>query len=319
MQDERSALQAAPPHFKNATPGVTLELLSLFVAVADAGAIAQAARGLQMAPSVATRKIAALEAALQARLFDRTTRRIHLTAAGAVALAWARDVVAGHTRLADELTAMQGRPSGVLRLVMNEYVCTVLLPPFLAAFSRKFPEIRYIVTMSDTLVTADDRDYDVAVHSGQVPDSSLMGVRIRPVQRVLCASPDYLARRGEPRSLQDLAEHDCLVHRQSAGGAWFFKQGDTILRQEIRETVLANSYLPLIQFARQGMGLIRVSRTAVRDDLAAGRFVQVLPEYANVYPDGQSPEIWILYPGKRLLQRTRMFVSELTDYLKHLE
>ena len=304
--------------YDQGAPRVTLELLELFVSVAQAGTIALAARNLHMVPSVATRKIAALEAALRARLFDRTTRRIHLTEAGILALEWAKAVLGGHERLADELSALQDQPSGLLRLVVNEYVGTVLLPAFLEGFSLRYPQIRYVVTMADALVTPENRDYDVAVHSGRVPDSGLMGVRIRTVQRVLCASPGYLARRGTPQRLEELASHDCLVHSQNAGGAWVFLRDGKVIRQPINQLLLANSYLPLLEFARRGMGIVRLSQTAVRDDLAAGRLVRVLPEFANVYPDGELPGMWILYPEGRQMQRTRLFVAELSVYLREL-
>lgn len=304
--------------FEHARPRVTLELLELFIEVASAGTIALAARKRHMVPSVATRKIAALEEALRARLFDRTTRRVHLTEAGTLALEWAKEVVAGHERLADELSALRDQPSGVLRLVVNEYTCTTLLPEFLSGFAQRYPQIRFDIRMTDDLVTSHDPHYDVAVHSGRVPDSGLMGVRIRAVERVLCAAPEYIARRGMPQQLSDLSEHDCLVHSQNAGGFWMFVQGEQMIKQPIRQLVLANSYLPLIEFARRGMGIVRVSQTAVRDDLQSGRLVRVLPAFRNVYPDGELPGMWILFPNGRQLQRTRLFVAELTAFLRAL-
>ncbi len=299
-----------------ALPPVSLELLRLFVLVARSGTIAVAARELHMVPSVASRKIAALERAFQTRLFDRTTRRIHLTEAGALALDWARSVVEGHENVSDELAALQGSPSGLIRLVMNEYIGTALLPPFLAAFSLRYPQIRYAITMSDQLVGPDERGYDVAVHSGRVPDSGLMGVHIMDVQRLLCASPAYLARRGVPQVLPDLARHDCIAHQQNAGGAWHFRHGDRMLRQPIHQLLVADSYVALVQFALQGLGVVRVSISGVREALASGALVQVLPEYQSVYPDGGLPALWVLYPNRQPLRRTRLFVDEMSTYLR---
>src|SRR3954469_1367080 len=150
----------------SAMPPVSLDAVELFLAVAKCGTISLAARELGMVPSVATRKIAALEAALKTRLFERTTRRIHLTEAGAVALDWATGIIEGYETLADRLAALQESPSGLIRLVMNEYIGTVLLPPFLADFTKRYPKIRYTLTLTDGLVDPDERGYDVAVHSG---------------------------------------------------------------------------------------------------------------------------------------------------------
>lgn len=300
----------------SAIPHISLELLELFLAVVRSGTISEAARKLNMVPSVASRKIATLESALKTRLFERTTRRIHLTEAGAVALEWATAMVEGHEHLADELATMQELPSGLLRLVMNEYIGTLVLPPFLAAFSQRYPQIRYAITLRDELVDPDERGYDVAVHSGRVPESGLMGVRILDVHRVLCATPAYLARRGVPRKLSDLMMHDCLAHQQSAGSVWHFRIGDQMFRQPINQFVLADSYLALLEYVRQGLGIIRLSITAVQQELASGALVQVLPEYQNVYADGEPPALWVLYPNRKLLQRTRLFVNELSEHLR---
>jgi DNA-binding transcriptional LysR family regulator len=295
---------------------ISLESLALLIAIADAGTITAAAKRLHLVPSVATRKIAALERAMETRLFDRTTRRIHLTEAGVAALAWARAVVEGFERLSDELSVGKRELSGSLRLVLNEYLGTVVLPPFLADFSRRHPGIVFDIELSDALVPADARDYDVAVHSGRVPDSALKGVRIRLVHRVLCASPDYLQREGVPLDLASLARHKCLAHRQQLGGTWAFRHKGRTVRQAIRPVVVANSYLPLIELARAGMGIILVSDTAVWRDLESGRLVRILPDHESIYSDGEEPAVWALYPDGRMLKRVRVFLQELSGFLK---
>jgi LysR family transcriptional activator of dmlA len=298
------------------TPRVSLELLELFERVARAGTISAAARALNLSPSLATRKLAALEAAMKARLFERTTRRVRLTEAGATALVWARHVLEGYEQLSDDLGTLQGQPSGTIRLALNEYVASVLLPPFLEAFSRRYPEIRYDITNTDAIVDLGEGGYDVAVHSGHIPDSSVVGIRLRGVQRILCAAPSYLARRGRPTRLEELADHACLVHTPTEPGHWFFKRGKQVIGQPVNAAIVADSYLPLLEFARCGLGIIRVSRAAIQADLASGKLVPVLPEFQCVYPAGELPGIWILYPNRRLLRRTRLFVDELAAYVR---
>lgn len=299
-------------------PPVSLDAIELFLTIAKCGTIAHAARELGMVPSVATRKIAGLETLLSTKLFERTTRRIHLTEAGVVALDWARGVMDGYENLADGLASLRGSPSGIIRLVMNEYIATALLPEFLAQFSQRYPNIHYTLTLTDGLVDPDERGYDVSVHSGRVPESGLTGIRVLEMERLLCASPEYLARRGTPTCLADLEHHDCLAHRQAAGGVWHFRQEGRIIRQSINQWMLADCYMALWELARKGLGVMRVSAWAVRDDLAAGRLVRILPEYENVYPDGALAGIWILYPNRSLLHRTRLFVTELTAYLRKI-
>ncbi|NYE24832.1 LysR family transcriptional regulator [Pigmentiphaga litoralis] len=297
---------------------ISLELLGLFVEVVERQSISAAARAWQIAPSLAARKIGRLEAELDTRLFDRTTRRIHLTEAGVLTLAWARDVLAHHDRLTDDIDALQGQLAGNLRLVMSEYVSTILTPAFLAAFSRRYPRIRFSIAIMDDIVGIEKRDYDVAIQSGRLPDSTLKGVRIRDYRRVLCAAPSYLARRGKPTSIESLIEHDCLTHQQAIDGYWTFRKGTDVIRQRVHQLLFSNSYLPLIALARHGMGIIQASTGSVRDAVKNGELVCLLDEYECVNSDGSSLATWLLYPGGRVSARTRIFISELTAYIRDL-
>lgn len=295
---------------------VTIELLGLFARVAELGSIAGAARELNVSPSVATRRLASLERALSTRLFQRTTRSLKLTEGGAIALEWARQSLESYGKVTDDLAAIEGRPSGLVRLVANEFAAVYYLPPFLSRFARDYPDIRLSITTTDNVVNLVEQGCDVALHSGQIPDSSYVGVRVREFQRVLCASPAYLERRGVPRRLEDLARHDCLVHEPTEPVNWMFRRGKRLVSHPIRQYVVANNHVVLIELARHGMGIIRISRNAVGAWLRAGELVQVLPEYQCVYPSGELPGLWILYPNRRLLTRTRVFVDALA---KHLE
>ncbi|MDB5822422.1 MAG: hypothetical protein JWR21_1126 [Herminiimonas sp.] len=297
---------------------LSLELLELFVAVVQHESISAAARIWNISPSLATRKVAALEAELNAHLLDRTTRRIHLTEAGRVTLTWAKKVISGHSQLSDELAVLQQKLSGTLRVVSNEYLLTAVLPDFLSTFSSKFPEIRFVLTMTDSVVSNEKRDYDVAIHSGQIPDSTLKGIRIRNFQRVLCASPEYLKRRGVPERIQALLEHDCLTHQQAAEGYWTFRKDKRVVKQKLNPTVLSSSHLPLIALAKNGMGIVQISRGSIRKELGSGELVTLLDDYECVNQDGTRPATWVIFPGERELTRTQVFISELTKYLRNV-
>lgn len=293
-----------------------MDQLRLFVRVADLGSIAGAARGLDVSPSFATRRIAALERALDTRLFQRTTRSVKLTEGGAIALKWAKAALEQYTQVADDLAAVESRPSGLIRVALTEYAALVFLPEFLTDFGRRYPEIRFDITTTDDAVNLVNEGYDVAVHSGLIPDASFVGVRLRDVQRVLCASSAYLERMGLPRRLEDLAEHNCLVHAPTEPKNWFFKRDKRVIGQSLNQYIMVDDYLVLIELARSGLGIIRISRNVVREDLRSGRLIQVLPEYQCVYSTGELPGMWIIYPNRRLLLRTRVFVDALTKYLR---
>ena len=290
-------------------PPVSLDLAKLFTLVARIGTIAGAARALNMDASLATRKLAQLEAALGARLVERTTRSMKLTEAGRVALAWAIEAVESFEDATDEVASLQERPSGVIRLAVAQYTALQYLPGLLAEFCTAYPEVHLVLSTTDSLVNLVDDGYDVAIHSGQIPASGMVGKRLRQFQRILCAAPDYLAARGTPARPEDIASHDCLVHSANEPRTWCFQRGASLVSQPVRARVESDNYAVLLELARQSLGILRVSENLVLEDIRAGRLVQVLPAYKCVYPNGELPGLWLLYPSRRLPYRTRLFVD----------
>ena len=288
---------------------VSLELAKLFTLVAKSGTIAGAARALNIDSSLATRKLAQLEAAMGARLVERTTRSMKLTEAGRVALIWANEAVESFEEATDQVASLQARPSGVVRLAVTQYTATQYLPRLLASFCADYPEVRLALSTTDSLVNLIDDSYDVAIHSGQIPNSSMVGKRLREFQRILCASPAYLAAHGEPSKPEDLADHDCLVHSVNEPKNWFFRRGANLVSQPIRARVESDNYAVLLELARQSMGIVRLGENLVLEDMRAGRLVQVLHNYKCVYPNGELPGLWILYPNRRVPYRTRLFID----------
>lgn len=295
-----------------------MDLLRLFIQVAEKGSIAAAARDLDVSPSLATRRLAALERALKTRLFQRTTRSLKLTEGGAIALRWAAGALENYAQVSDDLAASEGRPAGLIRLAATEYAAMVVLPSFLAEFGARFPQIRFSIATTDSIVKLVEEGYDVALHSGLVPDADVVGVRLRDVRRILCASPDYLKRRGVPSNLKDLAHHNCLVHGPTEPRNWFFRRRQRLTGQAVNPYVTLDDHLALVAMARNGLGIIRVSLNAAHDDLRSRRLVQILPEYECVYQTGELPGLWIMYPNRRLPFRTRVFVDALTRHLRKL-
>ena len=296
---------------------VTMELLRLFSDVAEAGSIAAAARKSNRSPSLATRKIAALERAFKVRLFDRTTRSVKLTEPGRTALAWARQTLESYEVVSDDLASLVARPAGVVRIAINHFAATVYLPPILEKFCREFPDIRLSITVTDSPVSMVLEGYDLAVHSGRVPDASVVGVRVNAFRRVLCAAPAYLKRRGTPTRVEDLSQHDCLVHSTNEPANWFFRFGKRLVGHPIKPYIETDTHLVLIELARRGMGIARISLNVVKEDLATGRLIELLPKFESVYSNGDLPSLWILYPNRKVLYRTRVLIDYLTQALKH--
>lgn len=294
---------------------VSLDLARLFTLVARLGTIAAAARALNMDASLATRKLAQLEAALGARLVERTTRSLKLTDAGRVALDWATAAVESFESATDAVASLQTRASGVIRLAVAQYTALQYLPRLLAEFCAAHPDIRLVLCTTDSLVNLVDDGHDVAIHSGQIPASGMVAKRLREFQRILCASPGYLAAHGTPGRPDDLASHDCLVHSANEARSWSFRRGASLVSQPVRARVESDNYAVLLELARQSLGILRVSENLVAEDLRAGRLVHVLPAYRCVYPNGELPGLWILYPNRRVPYRTRLFIDFMVKSL----
>jgi DNA-binding transcriptional LysR family regulator len=292
------------------------ELLKLFVYTADLGSIAAAARLMNLAPSLATRKIAQLESALGVRLFERTTRSMSLTKSGEVSLQWARATLVSHEALIDELAALQGEPSGEIRLIVSPYSAITFLPPLVAEFRALHPKVSLSIATTDTLVNLVDGHYDVAIHSGRVPPSNIVGQQIYEFERILCASPDYLRRRGVPEHPRQLEAHDCLTHSAIEGRTWSFRRGEEVLSLPLTPAIESDSFPVLLAMVREGLGVARLAENIVKDDIAQGALLALLPQYRCTYSDGSLPGLWITYPNRQMLKRTRLFVDFAVARLK---
>jgi len=293
-----------------------LDALRLFVAVIDQGSIAAAARSFGISPSLASRRIAALEHEVGARLLLRTTRSLVPTEAGQVLLAWGREAVADWGRVRDEIGALQGRASGLVRLATNDYAATAFLPAILADFAEWQPDIRVAISVAQEPARLLDGTCDVAVHAGRRPEANLIGRRLYEYSRRLVASPAYLARRAKPATPADLAAHACLTHTVSEPDVWCFETAEgSIVAQPVRSQVASDSWIMLRELALAGAGVARLSDSLVRTALAEGRLVELLPQFRSIYADGDPPAMWVLFAHRRLPLRTRLFADYVAERL----
>ena len=297
-----------------ALAALRLEELQLFVSVARLGGMAASARALGLAPSVVSRRIAQLEAALGVRLFQRTTRQLKLTAAGELALESAHLALDTLASAADTMAALADRPAGTVRLAAHHLAAEVLLPPLLREFAQRHPAIRVSLIATDALVNLVDRGFDAAIHAGQLPDSQQIALRLVSYRRILCASPDYLAEHGTPTTLDALASHRLLVHSAVEPLPWHFQHAGTAQRiaPPLQSSLEADSYPALLALARAGLGIVRVAQDVIQPDLDARRLIQILPAWSCVQADGSLPGLWLTYPSRQMLMRVRL----LTEHLK---
>lgn len=298
---------------------LNLDLLRLFVLSAERGTITAAAREMKLSSSLATRKLAQLEMLLGVRLFQRTTRRMELTEGGSIALLWAQEVLASYAAVMDNLTVLSKRPSGTIKFAANHYGSEHYLPPVLAQFCRMYPEIRVSVSSTDSLTDLISGRYDVAVHAGRVPDSGLIGIRTAKFRYIICASPQYLERRGFPERPEELPTHDCLTHSTAETRKWFFRREGRLIAQPIQPLVETDNHSVLLKLVRNSLGIACLPEYMLRDDLANGRLLALLTDYDSVLVDGDEPALWVVYPNRRMFHRTRIFIDYLHKAIRASE
>ncbi len=255
--------------------------MTLFVEVARAKNFSAAGRRLDVPVATLSRRIAAMEREFGVRLFDRTTRRVELTEAGARYFERCAHL-ADEARLAQEaLRETATRPGGHLRVSMPVDFGVDVIGPLLPEFARQFPGITLDLDLSsrNTDLVGDHRD--VAIRLGEVKGDQLVARRIGMAERALFASTTYLDLRGTPAHPGDLGAHEGLLLRAPRMQArWTLERDGEAVDVTVRGRVMANNHGLLRVLAERGLGIAALTPELVRDALAGGRLVRVLPHWA---------------------------------------
>jgi len=282
--------------------------MEVFVAVCDAQGFAPAARKLGLSPSVVTRLVAGLEERLGARLLHRTTRSLHLTDAGARYLERVRRILA-ETEEAEEIGRGEvARPRGRLAITAPVIFGRLHVAPLISRYLARHPEVTADLQLNDRNVALVEEGVDLAVRIGTLSDSSLMIRRVGQTRRVVVASPDYLARRGEPRRPEDIASgaHDTIFFSPLQGArGWRFEAEDGEVRVPLTPRFTTNSGDAALAHACAGGGLTRALLYQVLPLLGARALAVVL----EAFEPPPSP-IHLVYPSSRLLSaKVRAFID----------
>lgn len=254
--------------------------LQLFVLAADLGSLSAAARGTDQSPAVASAALKRIEQHLGARLLARSTRSLRLTAEGESFLAYARAALSSLDEGRRLLTSRQDQVSGVLQLSAPSDLGRNLLLPWLDEFQREHPRLTVRLLLGDRMADLFKQPVDIALRYGEPEDSSLVALPVAPDhRRVLCASPDYLARQGEPGQLEQLAQHNCLLYMLGSRvhDRWCFDDG----KREVSLTVGGDRFSDDADVVRRwavaGAGIAYKSWLDVSADVLAGRLKILLP------------------------------------------
>ncbi len=283
-----------------------IDAMQAFVAVADLQGFAPAARKLGLSASNVTRLIAALEQRLGARLLQRTTRQVALTDAGARYLERARRILADVEEAEGSARDERTRPGG--RLVISAPIGfgRLHVSAVVTAYLKRYPEVSVDLRLSDRMINLVEEGTDLAIRIGHLPDSALVARHVGEMRRIVVASPDYLARRGEPKTPAALASHDTIQFgAMTAAPDWRFVDHGREVRIATAPRFSTNSADAAIQYAEAGGGLTRVLAYQAAESLKAQRLQIVLAAFEQ-----PALPIHIVYPTSRLLSaKVRTFID----------
>ncbi len=286
--------------------------MAVFAAIAEQGSLSAAARTLGLTPSAVSRIVARIEARLGVRLLVRTTRTLTLTTEGEAYLRAARRILADLTEVEGAI-ADQASPRGRLRVTASLAHGRLYIVPLLGDFTARYPGIVIDLNLSDRIVDVLAGQADVAVRFGQLADSPLTARKLGENGRVVVASPGYLARHGAPQVPEDLLAHNCLSFNfRRAEPGWPFRRDGRDYALAVTGSIEANNGESLAQLARAGIGVARVGRFAVIDDLASGALVPLLEPFN---PQDREPLHALFVGGSAMPARVRVFVDVLVERL----
>jgi DNA-binding transcriptional LysR family regulator len=291
-----------------------LGALRMFVRAVESGSFSKAAIATNTKTSTVSRAIASLEEDLGVSLFNRTTRRAHLTEPGATFYEHARGVLRGLEEARDAASAMEGRPQGLIRLHVPSAFARLHIIPFLPDFLAAYPDIRLDVSLTDVRVDLLSVGADLAIRIGPLIDSSLLARKLAPHRRIVCASPAYLVRSPPISEPIDLLQHNCLVYTLQPTDRWFFRQqaeAAETLEEEVpvTGTLRADDSEPLRDAAVAGLGVVLLPTWLVGEDIKTGRLRQLLPEWSSAIAPKPGGIYGVFPPHRMVPPKVRAFLD----------
>ncbi|MFM9924753.1 LysR family transcriptional regulator [Variovorax sp. H27-G14] len=296
-----------------ASPPVHLPGLLTFEAAARHLNFARAATELGVTPTAVSRTIKILEAQLNVRLFNRTTRSVSLTEAGsslnskmAPALAMIRNSLSDASLAADQ-------PSGTVRVNSSYVAYRLFIEPQLKEFLVNYPLINVEISLDNVLGDIVNAGFDIGIRMGKRVQNDMVAMQLGPVQkRIVVAAPDYFKERKEPKTLDDLLHHDCIRQRYSIGSRWFewkFDSGGQMVQIDVQGRLVFDEMRSVLDAAVQGHGIGFVFEAFAKQELASGQLRQILKQYS-----GMDDAFHLYYPHRKYMPgKLRTFIDFMLD------
>jgi len=284
-----------------------------FVRTVSAGSFSGAARQLGVTTVAVSRNVQRLEKHLGVRLLQRTTRSLSMTEEGRRLFDATRNALSALETAHEAIAERVNEPSGLVRILSLTGFSRLYVVPLLGSLRARYPRLQFEVQASDRVVDMVEEGFDVAIRIGQIADGNVVVRKLADVPRVVCASPDYLVRRGLPATPADLSAHDCIAFRSPASGRivkWEFG-GDAPAAYEPQATVTLNDLFAVCEAAIGGHGLAQLPTFIATPRIRDGQLVPVLVDRVSSFA-----HLVLQYPARPLTPaRVRVVVDFLYQKL----
>lgn len=293
----------------------TLLYLQTFMAVVESGSFTAAAQSLGMSKPVVSKHISMLEAHLGVQLFQRTTRRIHLTQAGETYAEYARRILVDVREAEASVAELQKAPQGRLKLSCPESLAVSLLAEHLPEFQARYPKLELDIHITGRFIDLVAEGIDVALRMGSLDDSSLMARKLMNTGFRVCASEAYLEKWGTPHHPNELSRHNCLIYSQGQFPEhWVFEEKGKQIKVRVTGNCTAGSGSLLIQLATQDSGIFLAPSFMVDKLIQQGKLVPLLEDFMP-----SQSALYAVYPySKNVSKKVRVFIDYLAEQLQEM-
>ena len=280
--------------------------IPVFVAVVENDGFSAASRALGISKSAVSKRISQLEKHLGVQLLHRTTRKLSLTEAGERYLEHAAQALTAAGRAEDAVTELQGEPQGKLKISSPMSFGRLHVAPLIPKFMQRYPKLKIELTMDDRNIDLVAEGFDVAIRSGEMPDSTLIARKLAPLRQVLCASPGYVELYGMPVTPPELTERNCILFSYSGdANEWTLNKDGRSEAVLVSGNYRVNNSEAILVALREGIGIGRLPTFVAGPDLKAGNLVRILESYH--IPDHT---FYAIFPERQYLPaKVRVFLD----------
>ncbi|CAN7734460.1 HTH-type transcriptional regulator PgrR [compost metagenome] len=287
-------------------------VLTLFLGVVRAGSFHRAAVEAGVTPQAASKAVRTLEDHLGVRLLHRTTRKLSLTEEGARLFELAAPGMRQLDEALEQVRSSKSDDDGLIRLTAPPSLGSRVLVPLVRGFREQYPGITFDVVLSDLFTDLVEAKIDVGFRVGTSPGQNLVARRLCDLPLVICAATDYLARHGEPATLDDLLQHQCTGFRRPATGRmvpWELQVDGDLIYQEVPAVASFNDVETEVEAVRAGMGIGQLPAYMIHADLVSGRLKAILPGYSS-----SNVGMYMYYPHRSQMPvRVRRFIDFVVE------